>query len=210
MTPERATGIILRTRPLTDTSLIVHWLTAEMGRLATVAKGARRPKSPFRGQLDLFYLAEFSFQRSPRSDLHNLREVKLNDTFPALRQDLSLLRQAANCANLIEQNTESEAPMPQLFTQFSGLVRELPRHPASPQTIFAFEMRMLGELGLTPNLADASLSPGSKQVLVRLTEAEWPAVFRLRLSDEQRAEIGQFLQRFLVFHLGKIPPSRFG
>ena len=65
---ERATGIILRTRLLTDTSLIVHWLTPDLGRLATVAKGARRPKSPFRGKLDLFYEADFSFARSRRSE----------------------------------------------------------------------------------------------------------------------------------------------
>ena len=44
---ESATGMILRTRPLTETSLIVHWLTPDFGRIATVAKGARRPKSPF-------------------------------------------------------------------------------------------------------------------------------------------------------------------
>ena len=51
----RAIGLILRTRRLTETSLIVHWLTAEEGRVATVAKGALRPKSPFRGKLDLCY-----------------------------------------------------------------------------------------------------------------------------------------------------------
>ncbi|HXA44461.1 MAG TPA: recombination protein O N-terminal domain-containing protein, partial [Candidatus Angelobacter sp.] len=56
---KNATGIILRTRPLTETSLIVHWLTPDLGRLATVAKGARRPKSPFAGRLDLFYVADF-------------------------------------------------------------------------------------------------------------------------------------------------------
>src|SRR5206468_11240639 len=89
-----ATGLILRTRPLTETSLIVHWLTPNFGRLATVAKGARRPKSPFRGQLDLFYLADFSFYRSRRSDLHILREVSLRDTNAALRQDLDRLQQA--------------------------------------------------------------------------------------------------------------------
>ena len=61
---ESATGIILRTRPLTETSLIVHWLTPNFGRIATVAKGARRPKSPFAGKLDLFYVADFSFSRS--------------------------------------------------------------------------------------------------------------------------------------------------
>ena len=61
---ERTTGVVLRTRPLTETSLIVQWLTPDLGRVATVAKGARRPKSPFRGQIDLFYRAEFSFMRS--------------------------------------------------------------------------------------------------------------------------------------------------
>lgn len=208
MTPERATGIVLRTRPLTDTSLIVHWLAADLGRLATVAKGARRPKSPFRGQLDLFYLAEFSFQRSPRSELHTLREVKLTDSYPALRQDLSKLRQAAYCANLIEQTTETETPLPLLFDHFAKLVQELSRHPALPQTIFAFEIKMLGELGLTPNLAETPLSPGSRQILAKLGELEWPAIFRLCLSSEQAAEIGQFLQGFLIFHVGKIPRGR--
>ena len=77
---QSATGLILRTRPLTETSLIVHWLTPDFGRMATVAKGARRAKSPFLGRLDLFYLADFSFSRSRRSDLHALREVSLRDT----------------------------------------------------------------------------------------------------------------------------------
>ena len=70
---ERSQGIILRIRPLTESSLIVHWLAPESGRLSTVAKGAKRPKSPFRGKLDLFFAAEFSFHRSRRSDLHTLR-----------------------------------------------------------------------------------------------------------------------------------------
>ena len=71
---ESATGLILRARPLTETSLIIHWLTPDLGRIAMVAKGARRAKSPFAGKLDLFYLADFSFNRSRRSDLHTLRE----------------------------------------------------------------------------------------------------------------------------------------
>ena len=98
---ERATGLVFRTWPLTETSLIVHWLTPEHGRLATVAKGARRIKSPFRGKLDLLYLADLSFSRSRRSELHTLRELSLRETHSALRQDLGLLRQASYAAALI-------------------------------------------------------------------------------------------------------------
>src|SRR5512133_2847716 len=97
---ESATGLVLRTRPLTETSLIIHWLTPSLGRLATVAKGARRAKSPFRGKWDLFYLADFSFSRSRRSELHILREVSLRETHSRLREDLGLLQQASYCAAL--------------------------------------------------------------------------------------------------------------
>ena len=89
---ESASGIILRTRLLTETSLIVVWLTAEHGRLSTVAKGARRPKSSYLGKLDLFYEVNFSFHRSRRSELHTLREVLLRETHATLRQDLQSLR----------------------------------------------------------------------------------------------------------------------
>src|SRR5438445_6488303 len=112
---ESTTGLILRTYPLTETSLIVHWLTPDAGRISTVAKGARRPKSPFRGKLDLFYLADFSFTRSRRSDLHALREVSLRERHGILRQDLGYLQQASYCAALIQQTTETETPLPGVF-----------------------------------------------------------------------------------------------
>src|SRR6266478_1776865 len=97
------TGLILRIYPLTESSLIVHWLTPDAGRIATVAKGARRPKSPFRGKLDLFYLADLSFVRSRRSELHTLREVSLREPHNFLRKDLGYLQQASYCAALVEQ-----------------------------------------------------------------------------------------------------------
>lgn len=208
MIPERTIGIVLRTRPLTETSLIVHWLTPDLGRIATVAKGARRPKSPFRGQVDLFYVADISFARSARSDLHTLREAKLLEPHIALRVDLDYLEQAAYCAKLVEQATETETPLPGLFERFTNLLKELPKQPAQPQTIFAFEMKLLEDLGLQPDLEHSRLSPGSRQLLERFTQLDWPALFRLKLSDPQIAEIGQFLHGFLIYHLERIPKGR--
>ena len=127
---ERTQGLILRTRPLTETSLIVQWLTPDAGRIATVAKGARRPNSPFRGKLDLFYLADFSFSRSRRSDLHTLREVLLLDTHTRLREELGYLQQASYCAALIEQTTETETPLPAVYKLMTDLLNHLPTRPS--------------------------------------------------------------------------------
>lgn len=205
---ETSTGLILRTRPLTDTSLIVHWLTPKLGRLATVAKGARRPKSPFAGKLDLFFLAQFSFQRSRHSELHQLREVSLTETHAAIRRDLEILRQASYCAALVEQATETETPIPEIFFLMTAFLKHLSAHPPQPQTVPAFEIKLLAELGLQPNFDDHKLNPGLQQILRVLRDADWPQLSRLKLTPAQTAGLNRFLQNFLSHHLGKIPKIR--
>jgi len=205
---ENATGLVVRTRPLTETSLIVHWLTPALGRLATVAKGARRPASPFRGKLDLFYLADFSFSRSRRSELHILREVGLRETHRALRQELGWLQQASYCAALVEQTTEPETPLPEIFELLRGLLGALPQRAPQPRTVLAFELKLLGELGLAPDLAQSRLSAGARDIVRALVSGDWPEIARLKATAAQAAEVRQFLRDFLLFHLGKFPQSR--
>ena len=206
MKVETASGLILRTRPLTETSLIVHWLTPELGRIATVAKGARRPKSPFAGRLDLFYAAEFSFSRSRRSDLHNLREVKPGKTHNAIREDMVKLQQAAYAANFIEQATETETPLPVIFGLARSFFESLCGQPPSAQNIFAFELMLLRELGLEPDAAESRLTPGARKVVAALRAGD----VRLKLSGPQTAELRDWLHGFLIFHLGKLPRGRAG
>lgn len=205
---ESTTGIILRTHPLTETSLIVHWLTPDLGRLATVAKAARRPKSPFLGRLDLFYEADFSFGRSRKSDLHLLREVGLRETHSAIREDLGKLRQAAYAAAFVEQATETATPLPVVFELLRGFLECLCRQPPVPQLVFAFELQLLTELGLAPDLPKASLSAGVKQFVRALVKSDWPVCLRLKLAPAQTDELRRFLHGFLIFHLGRLPKGR--
>lgn len=207
---ENTPGLILRTRPLTETSLIVHWLTPQLGRVGTVAKGARRVKSPFHGKLDLFYLADFSFSRSARSELHTLREVKLRETHSGLRRDLHLLQQASYCTALVERGTETETPLLLVYELMTSLLRHLLAQPAQPQTVFAFELKLLAELGLEPNASQSRLSPGTVQFAQALTANDWPGVARLKPSPAQGIELRQFLHGYLEYHLGRALKGRAG
>jgi DNA repair protein RecO (recombination protein O) len=199
---ERGTGIVLRTRPLTESSLIVNWLTPELGRIAMVAKGARRPKSPLRGKIDLFYTAEFTFARSRRSDLHNLREVNLLKTRDVLRRDLGCLNQAAYCARLIEQTTESETPLPEIYELFATFLDALSSRSPAPITVLAFEIKLLAELGLSPQEGKAARNAE------RLAPLGWNEIHQLAMSETELRELRQFLHGFLIYHLGKIPSNR--
>lgn len=205
---EPATGIVLRVYPVTETSLIVHWLTHAHGRIATVAKGARRPRSPFSGKLDLFYFCDFNFYRSRRSELHILKEVSVRDTHFVLRTDIVRLQQASYCAALIEQTTETETPVPGIFNLFAGLLVYLCVHPPTMQAVFAFELKLLRELGLEPNPQKVRLSAGARQVLNYLLECDWSELGQLRLTDAQTTELRQFLHGFLIYQFGKLPDGR--
>lgn len=207
---ESASGIILRTRLLTETSLIIHWLTPELGRIATVAKGARRAKSPFAGKLDIFYEAEFSFSRSRRSELHNLREVKLKETHAPIRTDLGKLQQAAYAAAFIEQATETETPLTEVHPLMVGFLEWLCAHELPPPGIFALELKLLHLLGLEPDMSAARLTPGSKKVATVLLEGDWNTMTRLQLSAAQSQEINQWLHVFLILNLGRLPRGRSG
>lgn len=205
---ERATGIILRCRPLTESSLITHWLTPDLGRIATVAKGARRPKSAFRGKLDLYFSATFSFRRSRRSELHNLHEVKLVDTRTRLRTNLAWLKQAAYAARLVELATEAEAPIPGVHKLFASFLARLQTGDASPVPVLAFELSLLSEIGLQPDLSQSALSPGSCRIVEKLLAIAWNKPGKRQLAASEFASIERFVGRFIQKHLERIPKGR--
>jgi recombinational DNA repair protein (RecF pathway) len=91
-----------------------------------------------------------------------------------------------------------------------GLLRHLLSHPAQPQTVFAFELKLLAELGLKPDLAKSPLNPGTRQLVKALTENDWPVMACLKLSNDQVTELRQFLHGFLEYHLGSVLKSRVG
>lgn len=205
---ESAHGVILRTRPLTETSLIVNWLTAEQGRLATVAKGARRPKSAYHGKLDLFFTAEFNFSRSRRSDLHNLREVQLRETNAELRRSLHKLEQLSYFTNLIEQTTEADTPIPEAYILFTELVQHLRTHPPQPRLVFAFELKHLADQGLAPDISSSKLKPPAIQLVEKLLHQDWAGIAKIKTDAGTARDLQQFLHGFLIYHIERLPKGR--
>ena len=77
-----------------------------------------------------------------------------------------------------------------------------------PRTVFAFELKLLEELGQSPDLTDSTLSEGARHLAKTLTQGDWELIRRVKLSDAQIRELRQFLHGFMIYHLERIPPSR--
>ena len=142
-------AIILRRTRLTETSLIVTWLTPDHGRIKTVAKGALRPKSRLAGVLDLFHLCEIQFQPSRTGDLHSLREASLVNAFPGVRTEFPRISLGAYAVELIERCTESDYPVPEIFGLLERALGFLNANPASQRALLHFESELVRLMGMS-------------------------------------------------------------
>jgi DNA repair protein RecO (recombination protein O) len=135
-------GILLRKRRLSDTSSIVSWCTDTLGVIQTVARGARRPKSPFRGRLDLFFEAEISIALSRKSTLHTLREVNITNPFAGIRTSHLRTEAAAYFVELIEICTEREHHEPEIFSLLQRAFGFLDKNDPDLRAIAHFETEL--------------------------------------------------------------------
>lgn len=139
---ESTTGILLRKRKLSDTSLIVSWCTESLGCIQTAARGARRAKSPFAGKLDLFFEAEIQISRSKRSNLHTLTEVVLRNPFGGIRENFRRTQAASYFVELIEICTESDHHEPELFSLLRRAFTYLSANDPDLRAVLHFEMEL--------------------------------------------------------------------
>lgn len=144
----KAHGTLIRRSPLTETSLIVHWCTHENGIVKTVAKGARRPKSPFAGKLDLFYLCEVEIQPARSGDLHLLKDLTIERARLGLRRNYLQTLAAAYFVKLIDQVAEAETPLPELADLLDRGLNYLEDHDANERALLHFEKQLAGFLGV--------------------------------------------------------------
>ena len=145
---ETTAAILLRKTKLGDTSWIITWFTESLGKIQTVAKGARQAKSRFAGVLDLFYECEIQFARSRKSELHILREVALRNPHEGLRLDYQRVTLAAYFVELIELVTESDHPAPELHDLLLRAFGHLSEKPATQRALLHFEAELVRLLGI--------------------------------------------------------------
>jgi DNA repair protein RecO (recombination protein O) len=173
-------AIITRLTRLTDSSWIVHWFSEDAGLVKTVAKGARRPKSAFAGQLDLFFGGEITFQRAKRGDLHALREVSIQRWREGLRRSYTATLFAAYCCELLEAAVEPEHPEPGLYDLLGRALDHVDDREPGMRALLHYERELARLLGISHermqahrSLRDAlgSLPPSRDDLVGRLSSA---------------------------------------
>ena len=152
MSSEKSLAIVLRVVEFSETSIITTLFTESFGKLGALAKGARRPKSPFEAALDLLAVCRIVFIHKSTDALDLLTEAKLERRFRSATRDLSRLYAGYYIAELLSDLTEANDPHPVLFQAANQCLLNLDGNEAVAPTVLRFELSMLRELGFLPSL----------------------------------------------------------
>ncbi|MDN3576163.1 DNA repair protein RecO [Chitinimonas viridis] len=141
---EAAPCWLLHSYPYKETSLIIEVLSRQQGRVALVARGARRPTSGLRGSLLAFQPLEASWFGT--GDLKTLHAAEWQGGVPQLAGLPLICGFYLN--ELLLKLLPREDAHPGLFDAYGRAVRALAQCPQEVEPILRrFEMTLLTEMG---------------------------------------------------------------
>ena len=117
MDPIKTDAIVLRVVEFSETSCIVTLFTRTLGKISTIAKGARRKKSPFEAALDLIAICRIVFLHKSSQSLDILTEAKLQRRFRSSAKDLDRFYTGMYLIELLNLMTDDADPHEDLFDE---------------------------------------------------------------------------------------------
>jgi len=150
MAVQKTEAIIIRSYPLSDASKILTFYTREFGKVRAVAKGAKRAKSKFRGNVELLNHGLLVFFEKPNRDLQNVNEFDLIDCFDQLKQDFDQTIYACYCSELVDAIESEGGANQDVFNLLIRAFKMLPCTKDIPLLARIFELCLLDKAGYMP------------------------------------------------------------
>lgn len=215
-------AFVLHTLPFRETSLIVEVFTRDFGRMALLARGARRPRAAIRGLLMGFQPLEVGW--AGKGEVLTLMKADWQGGMPLLGGEALFCGYYLN--ELLMHLLPREDAHPALFARYATILLRLAHHPDGKQreaALRCFEKALLKELGYGLMLRhDAAGATVQADVLytyrmehgpVRLSHAEeaGQVVLGQTLLDldaenfdeaRTRVEAKQLMRTLITYYLG--------
>jgi DNA repair protein RecO (recombination protein O) len=134
---------VLHTYSFKETSLVVELFTKAHGRVATLAKGARRPRSAMRGQLQSFQMLAATW--SGKNELKTLHSLDWADGLVLLQGEALMCGFYLN--ELLLRLLPREDAHEQLFDYYQATLKVLAKGADLATNLRRFELKMLQEMG---------------------------------------------------------------
>lgn len=141
-------GFVLHSYPYKETSLIVNVFSREHGRVALIAKGAKRPHSKLRGVLQTFQPLQLSW--SGKSEVRTLIGAEWVGGLLPLERSALLCGFYLN--ELLVKLLARDDAHPVLFDHYVSALNQLAHEEAPAIVLRKFELALLKETGVIGSL----------------------------------------------------------
>lgn len=149
--------ILLRRVEYGDYDLILTLFSREKGKIAAIAKAAKKSTKRFGGILELFSVLRIVARPGRGKNLPTLQEATLQKPFFNIRADIGKTAYASYWAELVLALLEDGAPQPRLFDLLVDLLEQLDRSDEAETVLsILFQMRFLLISGYRPVLDQCS------------------------------------------------------
>lgn len=142
-------GLVLRETDTKEADKILTVLTPDLGKIAVIARGARRKSSKIAAASQLLVYSEMTIYQ--RGDWYFMDESSTIALFNGVRQDVEKLSLASYFAELVEAVICEDQPSPQTLSLLLNALYALSRQQRAPELVkAAFEMRLMALSGFAP------------------------------------------------------------
>lgn len=163
-------AFVLRARNYGESDRILVLLTADLGKVPAIAKGARRSTRRFAGgALEPFQELSVRLDRKSRFSLAFLHESRILSTNRALPADLDAFAWASYLTELTDVMTADRDPCRDLYLLYRDVMARLGREPVEPLA-HHFVLGLLERAGWAPDFATCGIctdpiTEGSRPIL---------------------------------------------
>lgn len=144
-------AIVLNSVDYGESDRILTFYTLGRGKMSGIAKGARRSRKRFVGNLDPASHIDILFFHNGTSDLARVEDASLIDAFPGIRGDIERYSEACYMLELSSEMTREGQALPALYRELAAFLKMLEGAPG-PECLRFFEIRLLSHTGYLPHL----------------------------------------------------------
>ena len=215
-----------------ETSQVVTLLTRESGKIAAIAKGSKRPRSPFDGPIEVFSFGDIGVIPSRSGGLATLTEFGQKPVFRKLHTRLYPLNCSLFAAELTDTFTKDLDPCPELFDgliQFLTDVQDAEDDFSAMGLLVLFQLSLLSHLGtklvletcancnadIRQNRRGVYFSSSANGLIcfdcessftdkIRLSDACGAALADLKLLPQTNEQTMKEIEKVLIYHFTEL------
>lgn len=220
-------AIILRIVDYQESSKIITALTAEHGKIALIAKGAKRPKNKLAGVLEVGNILDVIYYHKQSRSVQTLTEASISYSSNKYRREFDRASILYAALELIDQLVhENEVNLP-VFNFANNFIEWLGEVPVAHPSVFAYvQIRMaeINGIGLHANISDENqtaflnissgnisetsedemsykLTSTQKQFVITSLSGRSKKIFKTELENGELKQLVHHIDVYFKYHL---------